>query len=344
MPNTIFDIDAIAPLDKANPLPPAERRLQIAIDSAAAGRNTQARIIKLIEATESSDLKTLSHNTRMKLLSGLRPADPDAEPGHDAMLARMKVYSTLELPEAFIDQSRDLGTRIARHFFSKQGEALDKAWGGKSDDDRLDTVIELLHAYGHESGFIPPGRIENESVPPDANNRILGAQYDANADNIWLNSHETAGWNDPVEVLATSAHEATHKLQRDMATLLVVEQRPDLAGQEPADKALFQTNDERIAAWYFFDNLRFGHIGSDVHEIGYKFQPLEQHARLVEQAVKQTLNRNLVLGLEDGLITGVTADDLSALGIDPENIRGDAPKSAPGVPRRDQSLPNRRFG
>jgi hypothetical protein len=349
----IINIDEIAPVKAESTLSQSERRLRVAIDSAASDRDPQGRMIKLINSVAASDLRTITHNTRMRMLAGLRSDGDASEPSSGATEARMRLYAGLDLPAAFVEQSRDLGNRIARHFLANQsGQPLDKAWSGKDEDARLDTIVELLHAYGHESGYPPPSRIETDEISPDQAGRIQTGEYRPETDVLWQNTHQAAGWDDAVEALTIAGHEATHKYQLAMSMRLMADHRPDMVGDMQGVGQPLANDDERIAAWYFMDNNFFGHISTGDQEIGYKFQPIEQHARLVENAIKQTLNRSLVLGLEDGLITGVTADDLNALGIDPDKLRADTKQppmaggqSEPLSPqRREQDLPRRRFG
>ena len=320
--NTVFDLDQIAPVPVPGAQSAAERRLRLAIDKIETGRQPQMAYTRLIEGAEPQLLRAISDNSRMHLLAGLRPMpEGDAVPAATQM-ARMKIYANLEFGETFQVNSRDLGQRIARHFIGHRPPGdLAQEWASLNEDQRLDVVVELLHAYGHESGFKPPCRIETEDLPPDEFGRVLHAQYDLKADTLMLNTNLAAGWGDPAHVLASAGHEATHKMQSDMGVLLFAEQKPELIGEDPSSKALFRDDDERAAAWYFFDNLRFGHIDPAISDIGYRYQPREVHARLVEGAIKQTLNRHMVLGADNGLITGVSNDDLAALGIDPDKIR-----------------------
>ncbi|MEO0392183.1 MAG: hypothetical protein AAF213_02925 [Pseudomonadota bacterium] len=337
----VFDLDKISPPPAARDQSQEERRLRLAIDKAQKSRNPQHAVTQLVTYAHNQTLHSISQNTRMRLLVGLRPANEEDPVSEDVLKARIKLYASLDMGTRFKDQGRDLGQRISRRFIAAlKGEDLEKSWSGLDEDGRLDVVIGFLHAYGHESGFLPPSRVETKEMRPTANGRIRASYYVPNDDDLVLNSHPSAGWESAVEVLSSTGHETIHKMQADMSRLLMAEQRPDLLGTEPTDKALFADDDERLMAWYFFDNFRYGYIAPADNQIGYKHQPVEAHAYLVEAAIKQSLNRHLVLGADQSLITGVSHDDLTALGIDPDKLRTDSPANDKGSPgRRDQHLP-----
>lgn len=330
--NTIFDLDRIAPPPPPSALSKEERRLRLAIDKALKSRQPQQDTVKLIAGADQSLLKTMSDNTRMRLLVGLRPANDGDTPTKPVIEARIRIYAALDFGHKYRDANRELGQRIGRHFIAEQGgRNLVDRWAAADQDERLNIGIEMLHAFGHESGYAPPSKIDAQYMPPTPEGRIRQAQYTPNDDTLMFNSHPDAGWDDAIEMAAVTGHEATHKMQSTMAANLMREQRPDLFDEATPDKPLFASDAERQQAWYFFDNLRFGYITGQDSPIGYKNQPIEAQAMMVEQSLKECLNRNLVLGADQGLILGAGADDLAALGVDLDKLRNDgaAKGSAP---------------
>lgn len=324
LPNALLDLDQIAPPLPPTALPTELRRFNLAVDSAFSARASQSNVIRLVNGVEAAKLRQIGDNMRMRLLTGLRPSEPGAPAGDDALNARMRLYGSLELDPAFLDQSRQLGHRIARRFFDGLGSAdLRQEWAARDSDGRLDIVADFLRAYYEESGHFPPGRIESDRVAPDAQGRIQTGEFRPDSDTLWLNEHPDAGWDDPVEVLTIAGHESTHKIQQDMGLVVVAEQRPDLVPPKTIGKLTLSGPEERVAGWYFYDNVFFGHISADRQPIGYRNQPIEVHARLVEDAVRQTLNRHLELGNDGGGLLSVSMDDLAELGLSMEDIRAD---------------------
>ncbi|MBV6631419.1 MAG: hypothetical protein KI792_00150 [Alphaproteobacteria bacterium] len=324
-PQALIDIDKFTPQVPANVLPKPVHRLELAFESALNKRQPDAAVAKLVSGVDQSVLRQAGDNLRMRMLIALRPPTPGAPVAPAAQYARMKLYAGLKVDLAAANIHTRLGQRIARRFFEAlSGADLKAEWANRNEDQRLDIVVGLMHAFGHESGFAPPSRIETDEIPPDENGRIQTGEYRPLDDVLWQNTHAAASWDDPVEALAIAGHEATHKLQQAMGMRLMAEFRPDLVGELPAIGRELENDAERRAAWYFIDNIMFGHITTESQEIGYLHQPIESHARMLENAIRQTLNRHLVLGLDQELITGVTADDLAELGLDMNDIRADS--------------------
>ena len=323
-PQALVDIGTIIPPRPRQERDKALNRFDLALDKALRTRAPQAAVTKLVNDADHEVLNAAGHNMRMRLLAGLRPEEKGTPAPEDTQFARMRLYAGLRLDEPFLDKSRKLGHRIAGHFIERVNSPdLQADWAARDADSRLDMIVDLMHAYGHESGYPPVARIESDEIPPDENNRIQTGEYRPDTDTHWQNTHKDAGWEDAVEALTIATHEATHKMQQGMMIRLMGELRPDLVDM-PSGMEPFDDDADRVAAWYFMDNNMFGHITTGQQEIGYKNQPIEVHARLVEDAFRQTMNRRLVLGLEDGVITGVTMDDLAELGIDMDTIRTDS--------------------
>jgi hypothetical protein len=324
--NTVFDLDQIAPPGPGRQQTPLDRRISIMLGSLSERRRAEG-VRQLVEGLPHSDLSKIEHRTRIGLLAGLRPEDPDAEPSREAKLARVKIYAGFQCPPAFAEQSRLLGSNIATRFLgSGRFDGLDKDWPKLDEDARLDVVAEFLRSYMDESGYAPPSRLETERVEPNADGQILHGGFKPEEDALMFNTHPHAAWSLAVKTLALTGHEQTHNVQQQMAGLLVMEQRPDLVGEKPSGQSLFASSDERLMAWYFFDNKRFGRIEPSDTEIGYKNQPIELHARMVEKAVEQELNRRLVLKLDGGLILDPKA---AGFDIDPSKLRTDGPGRKP---------------